>query len=91
MKKHYKSTLAADVLLDMEDAVAPDAKTQARQQIIRACHRRWLRQTGNCRSSQWLRYQMGHDDLVAVAKLPIDAVLLPKSAILMKFNVLPIF
>lgn len=72
-------TLAADsLILDMEDAVAPDAKLQARQQIIQAVTeggygKREIIVRVNGLDTEW-----GHDDLAAVAKLPIGAVLLPK-------------
>lgn len=71
--------LAADALiLDLEDAVAPDAKATARQQVVAATkaggygYRELLIRT-NPLSSPW-----GFEDLRAAAKSGADAVLLPK-------------
>ncbi|HAK62681.1 MAG TPA: CoA ester lyase [Alphaproteobacteria bacterium] len=72
-------TLPADALiLDLEDAVAPDAKEQARQQVCAA-----LREGGygkremivriNALESPW-----GMADLLAAAAVKPDAVLVPK-------------
>ena len=72
-------SLCADVLiLDLEDAVAPEAKVVARQNIAHA-----LRSGGfggrelvvriNALQTPW-----GHDDLEAVAASDADAILLPK-------------
>ncbi len=72
-------TLPADALIfDLEDAVAPDAKSGARDVIARAVHdggygQRELIVRVNGQGSAW-----GFDDLTAVASLPIDGVLLPK-------------
>ncbi len=71
--------LAADVLiLDLEDAVAPDAKVLARTQIVEAVKaggygRREIVVRVNPLESPW-----GHDDLAAVAACGADAILLPK-------------
>jgi len=72
-------TLAADgLILDLEDAVAPDTKVTARDQIAAAIreggygHRELIVRT-NGLDSQW-----GHDDLVAMATVGADAILLPK-------------
>lgn len=71
--------LAADVLaFDVEDAVAPAAKPAARAAIAAALAqggygRRELLVRVNALATRW-----GKDDLAAAAKLPIDAVLLPK-------------
>ncbi|MCW8836776.1 MAG: CoA ester lyase [Rhodospirillales bacterium] len=72
-------TLGADALiLDLEDAVAPDAKEVARAQVCEAVgaggygHREiFIRING-------LNTPWGHDDIVAVATSGADAVLLPK-------------
>lgn len=72
-------TLPADGLIfDLEDAVAPDAKVAARQQVAQT-----VRQGGygkrervvrvNALSTPW-----GRDDLAAVADCGADAILLPK-------------
>ncbi|MFO1068478.1 MAG: CoA ester lyase [Geminicoccaceae bacterium] len=73
-------TLAADALiLDLEDAVAPDAKVGARD-IIKAAlaekaafGRRELVVRVNGLDTAW-----GEGDLVAMAETPADAILLPK-------------
>jgi citrate lyase subunit beta/citryl-CoA lyase len=72
-------TLAADALiLDIEDAVAPDAKALARQQITDAVQAggyggREIIVRINPLNSPW-----GHDDLAAIAASGADAILLPK-------------
>ena len=72
-------TLPADALiLDLEDAVAPDAKVAAREQVTEAVraggygHRELLVRV-NGLATPW-----GYDDLVAAATSGADAVLLPK-------------
>ena len=72
-------TLDADALiLDLEDAVAPDAKAQARAQVAAA-----LREGGYGRRECIVRVNAldtpwGMDDVRAVAQAGADAVLLPK-------------
>ena len=72
-------TLAADgLILDLEDAVAPDAKETARDQIRDAIKeggygKRELIVRVNAMDTAW-----GHDDLAAAATMGADAVLLPK-------------
>ena len=72
-------SLAADgLILDMEDAVAPDAKQTARDQITAAIKEggygaRELIVRTNGLDGPW-----GEDDLKAAAKMGADAVLLPK-------------
>ncbi|GAB5468895.1 MAG: CoA ester lyase [Rhodospirillales bacterium] len=69
---------ADSLILDLEDAVAPDAKDLARQQIVEALaaggygHRELVVRV-NGLDSPW-----GLDDLRAMAKSGADAVLLPK-------------
>ena len=72
-------TLPADALiLDLEDAVAPDAKEAARAQVAEAVqqggygHREILIRV-NSPDGEW-----GNDDIQAVAKSGADAILLPK-------------
>jgi citrate lyase subunit beta / citryl-CoA lyase len=71
--------LPADALiLDLEDAVAPDAKAQARANVAQA-----LAQGGYGKRELVLRVNglatpWGHADLAAAAAMPLDAVLLPK-------------
>jgi len=72
-------TLAADgLILDLEDAVAPDAKELARNQIRDAIKqggygKRELVVRVNGLDTQW-----GRDDLAAAAGFGADAILLPK-------------
>ena len=70
-------TLPADALiLDLEDAVAPDAKAAARGHVAAAAGGYGKRETVlrvNGLATQW-----GHADLLAAATMPVDAVLLPK-------------
>jgi citrate lyase subunit beta/citryl-CoA lyase len=72
-------TLAADALiLDLEDAVAPDAKETARRQVVESLGaggygKREVLVRVNGLDSDW-----GHDDVSAVVAAGADAVLLPK-------------
>ena len=72
-------SLAADVLiLDLEDAVAPDAKDAARERVCAAAAsgrygRREVVVRINGLDTGW-----GHTDLPAVARCGADAILLPK-------------
>jgi citrate lyase subunit beta / citryl-CoA lyase len=72
-------TLAADVLIfDLEDSVAPAAKGAARAAIAAAIAEggfgaRELAVRANVPASLW-----GGDDLAAIARMNVDAVLLPK-------------
>jgi len=72
-------TLGADgLILDLEDAVAPEAKQTGREQIATALReggygRRELIVRTNGLDSEW-----GRDDLIAMAKVGADAILLPK-------------
>ncbi len=72
-------TIAADALiLDLEDAVAPDAKVQARDQVCAAVKaggygRRELVIRINALDTPW-----GRDDLAAAVAAAPDAILLPK-------------
>jgi citrate lyase subunit beta / citryl-CoA lyase len=72
-------TLPADALvLDLEDAVAPEMKAEARAQVLAAVraggygHREIVVRV-NALGTPW-----GRDDLAAVAEASVDAVLLPK-------------
>src|SRR5215813_6967417 len=72
-------TLAADVLvLDLEDAVAPEMKLEARTQVAAALraggygHREIVVRV-NAHSTPW-----GRDDVAAAAAAGADAILLPK-------------
>lgn len=70
---------AADaVILDLEDAVGPEAKADAREAAVRAAREsgfgnRLLVIRANGLDTPW-----GADDLEALAGTPVDAVLLPK-------------
>ena len=72
-------TLPADALiLDLEDAVAPEAKAAARAQVLAAVRAggygpREVVVRVNAPGTPWAA-----DDLAAVAHAPVDAVLLPK-------------
>ncbi len=73
-------SLAADALiLDLEDAVAPDAKAQARDQVCAALAsggygKRELIVRVNSLDGAW-----GRDDMAAVAPAGADAILIPKA------------
>ena len=75
-----RSLPADGLILDMEDAVSPDAKALAREQIVRALaeggygHRELMVRV-NALSTEW-----GADDIKAVSEAgtPPDAVLIPK-------------
>ncbi len=72
-------SLPADVLiLDLEDAVAPDAKVTAREQVVAAVKgggygNREIAVRVNAPDTPW-----GKDDLPAVAEAGPDAILVPK-------------
>ncbi len=72
-------SLPADALiLDLEDAVSPDAKEQARKQVLEALaeggyEKRDVVVRINALASRW-----GRDDLQAIARTRLDAVLIPK-------------
>jgi citrate lyase subunit beta/citryl-CoA lyase len=66
------------VILDLEDAVAPDMKVQARQNAVAAVQahalgRREVVVRINALDTPW-----GHEDLAAVARAGPDAILVPK-------------
>lgn len=72
------ATLACDVvILDLEDAVAPEMKDVARAQAVAAAHAgfgaREIVIRVNDLSTPW-----GDDDLAAAATAPVDAILVPK-------------
>lgn len=72
-------TLPADaVVLDLEDAVTPETKAEARALIAKEMHAggfepRYRVVRINALSTEW-----GNDDLAAMAGVPIDAILAPK-------------
>jgi len=76
---HKARTLPADALIfDMEDAVGPESKAQARDQIAASLaaggygHREVLVRV-NALDTPW-----GKEDIAAIASMPLDGVLLPK-------------
>jgi len=72
-------TLPADSLIfDLEDAVAPDMKETARDQVIRAVEAGGYGKREVMIRTNGLNTPWGYDDLVAAAKVGPDAVLLPK-------------
>src|SRR5450432_2398333 len=81
-------TLAADALiLDLEDAVAPDAKDIARQQVCDAVRARGFGKREiiirvNALSTPW-----GEADLKAAAEAKPDAILVPKISSARELNV----
>ena len=71
--------LAADGLIfDLEDAVAPDAKAAARQQVCEAVRTGWYGRRELIVRVNELATLWGREDLAAVASCGADAVLLPK-------------
>jgi citrate lyase subunit beta/citryl-CoA lyase len=73
-----RSLPADGLILDLEDAVAPDMKATAREQVVGAVKaggygRREVMIRTNGLNTPW-----GYDDLVAAAAVRPDAVLLPK-------------
>ena len=84
-------TLDADcLLLDLEDAVAPDAKTQAREQICTALEaggygKREIVVRVNGLDTDW-----GHDDLAALAKLATKRAARPMPFLRQKYRPPPI-
>lgn len=66
------------VALDLEDAVAPEAKVDARAALVTEAqaggfgHRRLIARI-NALSTPW-----GHDDIAALAAAPVEAILAPK-------------
>ncbi len=71
--------LPADGLIfDLEDAVAPDAKLNARKQVIEAVDEGGYGKREIFIRVNGLNTPWGYDDLVAAAKAAPDAVLLPK-------------
>lgn len=72
-------TLAADGLIfDLEDAVAPAAKEQARQQVVATARTGGYGQREMIVRVNGLATPWGYDDLAAAATCGADAILLPK-------------
>ncbi len=71
--------VSADILLlDLEDAVAPDQKIKARDQVISALELNEYRPREVVVRINDLGSQWGEDDLTAIAASKADAILLPK-------------
>jgi citrate lyase subunit beta/citryl-CoA lyase len=71
--------LAADALiLDLEDAVAPDAKALAREQVCKAVVEGGYGARELIIRTNGLDTPWGKDDIIAAAKAAPDAILLPK-------------
>jgi citrate lyase subunit beta/citryl-CoA lyase len=66
------------LIFDLEDAVAPDAKAQARHQVVMAVKEGGYKQREIIVRVNGLETPWGRDDIATVATLPIDGVLLPK-------------
>ncbi|KPK16125.1 MAG: malyl-CoA thiolesterase [Myxococcales bacterium SG8_38] len=72
-------TLPSDGLIfDLEDAVAPDAKVTARNQVMQAYEVGGYGEREILIRTNGLNTPWGYDDLVAVASVGASAVLLPK-------------
>lgn len=72
-------TLAADVvILDLEDAVAPEAKAEARAAAVAAVHEGGFGQREVVIRANALDTPWGAADLAAIAQSGADAVLVPK-------------
>jgi citrate lyase subunit beta / citryl-CoA lyase len=73
-------TLPADVLIfDLEDAVAPEAKRDARNQVVSAIKTGGYGQRERVIRVNGLNTPWGYGDLAAVAEAGADAILLPKT------------
>ncbi|MCP5425938.1 MAG: CoA ester lyase [Gammaproteobacteria bacterium] len=72
-------TLPADgLILDMEDAVSPDAKATAREQIVAAVTQGGYGSREIIIRVNGLETAWGHDDVAAVANIGAGAILFPK-------------
>ena len=82
--------LPADMLiLDLEDAVAPDAKEAARHQVTEALTAGGYGSRELIVRVNGLETPWGRDDVAAIARRRADAVLLPKAADLLTRNGAP--
>ena len=73
-----KSLPVDGLILDLEDAVAPDAKAEARDQVCAAVAERGYGKREVTVRINGLNTEWGEADLAAVAKAGPDAVLVPK-------------
>ncbi len=73
-------TVPADgLILDLEDAVAPDAKPTARDQVCAAVQRGGYGKRELLIRVNGLNTPWGHDDLVAASRSGADGILIPKA------------
>ena len=75
-----KSLPADAFILDLEDAVAPEAKADARQAIRKAAHNRAYGARDVVIRVNGLETEWGQDDLETAASAGVDGVLAPKVA-----------
>ena len=73
-----KSLPADGLILDLEDATAPDAKTAAREQVCNATRGGGYGSREVIIRSNGLQTPWGYDDVCAIARSGADAILLPK-------------
>lgn len=66
------------IILDLEDAVSPDAKDEARQNVINATNEGGYGKRELLLRTNGLNTPWGYDDIVAAAKAKVHAVLIPK-------------
>jgi len=80
-RAHDKArTLPCDcVLLDLEDAVAPDEKVRAREQALATIREGGFGPREVIVRTNTLKSPWGRDDLIAAAGSGVDAILLPKA------------
>lgn len=72
-------SIATDaIILDLEDAVSPDAKDEARQNVINATNEGGYGKRELLLRTNGLNTPWGYNDIVAAAKAKVDAVLIPK-------------
>lgn len=72
-------SIATDaIILDLEDAVSPDAKDEARQNVINATDEGGYGKRELLLRTNGLNTPWGYDDIVAAAKAKVHAVLIPK-------------
>lgn len=72
-------SIATDaIILDLEDAVSPDAKDEARQNVINATQEGGYGKRELLLRTNGLNTPWGYEDIVAAAKAKVHAVLIPK-------------
>jgi citrate lyase beta subunit len=80
-ERRFSRALESDadgVIFDLEDAVAPERKDEARALVVRAVGAPGARPARfvriNAPDTEW-----GHDDLEAIRDLPVDGIVVPKA------------